>query len=218
MATHKIAFLFSWNIILSAADQLRVPFQCETFPHQLHTVCEWLNNTLKTFLETTEELGRSIKESLDTQQATVNVVEKKNPFAACFTRCPPSNILMNPLVAFQVAFLGEAFATRQAAVGPLSGVDPPVGFQVAQFGKGTSTEGAAEGTLARVGLQVSLQGAGVGETLATLATAQETSWPCVGDWVWMGSQAGRVELGFNADPRCASPEMRYFVMEMGSRS
>lgn len=148
-----------------------VPFQCVTFAHQLHTVCKWLNYTLKTFLETTEELGQSTEEILNAQQATDNIFKRKNPFETCFTSCPPSNILMNPLVAFQVAFLGEAFATRQAAVGPLSGVDPPVGFQVAQFGKGTSTEGAAERTLARVSLQVSLQGAGVGETLATLATA-----------------------------------------------
>lgn len=126
-------------------------------------------------LDTTGKLGQSVEEILDTQQATDDSLLKNDGFAGR----PPSNIHMNPLVALQVTFLGEAFATRQAAVGPLSRVDPSVGLQVAQFSEGTSTEGAAEGPLASVSLQVSLQGAGVGEALATLATAQEASWPRV---------------------------------------
>lgn len=80
---------------------------------------------------------------------------------------------MDPLVAFQVTFLGEAFAARRAAVRSLSGVDPPVGLEVAQLGEAAATERAAERPLACVSLQVGLQVAGVGEALPALATAQE---------------------------------------------
>lgn len=112
---------------------------------------------------------------------------------------------MDPLVALQVAFLGEAFAASQAAVGSLSGVDPPVGLEVAQLGEAAAAEGAAERPLPCVSLQVGLEVAGVGEALPALAAVQEVPGAGVEVRVWMGH--GVAEMGvcalvrFDADPR-----------------
>lgn len=91
---------------------------------------------------------------------------------------------MNPLVAFQVTFLGKALAAGQAAVRSLSSVDPTVGLEVAELGEAATTERAAERALACVSLQVGLQVAGVGKALPALATSQEV--PGTGMRVWMG--------------------------------
>lgn len=107
---------------------------------------------------------------------TVNIlIEKKQTHQTCLflARRPSSYVQMDPLVAFQVTFLGEAFATGQAAVRSLSCVNPSVGLEVAQLGEAAPTEGAAERPLTCVSLQVGLQVAGVGEALPTLAAAQE---------------------------------------------
>lgn len=119
---------------------------------------------------------------------------------------------MNPLVAFQITFLGEAFATSHAAIWPLPGVNPSVGLEVAQLGEAATTEGAAERPLTRVSLQVGLQVAGVREALSTLAAAQEVP----GARVWMGQRVGvmrfcRVKMCFDADPRVASSVLCWFV-------
>ena len=110
---------------------------------------------------------------------------------------------MNSLVTFQVTFLGEAFATSQAAVRSLSGVDSSVGFEVAQLSETATAEGAAKRPLTCVRLQVSLQVAGVGKTLSALATAQEVSGASLR--VRMGCGAGdmgvrRLMLGSDGDP------------------
>lgn len=123
-------------------------------------------------------------------------------------------------MALQVTFLGEAFATSQAAVRPLPGVNPPVGFEVAQLGETAVAEGAAEGPLARVRLQVSLQVAGVGEALSALAAAQEVPGARVGVCVGYGvgvMGVGRLVLG--SGPRGAgSVERRgLFVTQVNSR-
>lgn len=128
---------------------------------------------------------------------------------------------MNPLVAFQVTFLGEAFATSQAAVWPLSGVDPSVGLEVAKLGEAATAEGAAERPLARVSLQVGLQVAGVGEAFSALAAAQEVPGASVRVRVWMVQRVGvmrvcRVKLGFDADPRGASSVICWFVTQVNS--
>lgn len=137
------------------------------------------------------------------------------------TGCPSSYIQMDPLVTLQVTFLGEAFATSQAAVWSLSSVNPSVGFKVAQLGEAATTESAAERPLTCVSLQVSLQVAGVGKALPTLATAQEV--PGASVRVWMGYGVGmmrvcRLMLGLDAHPwgtssiECCS----LFVTQMNS--
>lgn len=84
-----------------------------------------------------------------------------------------SYIYVDPLVAFQVAFLCEAFTTGQTTVRPLSCMYAPVGFEVAQFSKTATAQRTAERPLTCVCLQVGLQVTGVREALATLATAQD---------------------------------------------
>lgn len=116
------------------------------------------------------------------------------------------HVQMDPLVAFQIAFLGEAFTAGQAAVWSLSGVDAAVGFQVAQLSEAAAAERAAERPLARVSLQVGLQVAGVGKALAALSAAQKLPGASVklrvGMWIGVGVIAvGRLMLGFDADPR-----------------
>lgn len=115
-------------------------------------------------------------------------------------------------MAFEVTFLGEAFATSQAAVGSLSSVDPPVGLKVAQLGEAASAEGAAERPLPRVSLQVGLQVAGVRETLPALAAAQEVPGAGVEVRVWMGQRVAVMGVyrlvRFDADPRGAASVMQ----------
>lgn len=90
-------------------------------------------------------------------------------------------------MAFEIAFLGKAFATGQAAVWSLSSVDATVRFKVAQLGETPATERTAERPLTCVSLEVGLQVTGVGEALPTLPTAQEVPRSGVRLRVWMGT-------------------------------
>lgn len=109
-------------------------------------------------------------------------------------------------MAFKVTFLCEAFATGQAAVRSLSGVDAPMRFEVAQLREAAAAERTAERPLARVSLQVSLQVARVGKALPTLAAAQQVPGPGLYLRVWMQCcrvsvmRVYRVMLGFDAHP------------------
>lgn len=133
-----------------------------------------------------------------------------------------SYVQMDPLVPFQVTFLGEAFATGRAAVRPLSGVDSAVSFEVTQLGEAATAERAAERPLPGVSLQMSFQVAGVWKALSTLTAAQEMPGASVRAGVERGVAvigAGRLMLGSDADPRgCVPTECcSLSVAQTGSR-
>lgn len=126
-----------------------------------------------------------------------------------YVGCLSTYIQVDPLVAFEITFLGEALATGQAAVRSLSSVDASVSFKVAELSETTATERTAERPLTCVSLQVGLQVTGVGEALPTLPTAQEVPCSSVRLRVWMGGRAdvmrvSRMVLGPVADPGVSS--------------
>ena len=127
---------------------------------------------------------------LHCKRSTVASQRNTQQLCICVTICPPSYVQVDPLVTFQVTFLGEAFATSQAAVRPLPGVDPAVGFEVAQLGEAATAERAAERPLTGVSLQMSLQVAGVWKALSALAAAQDV--PGASVRVCVGYGAGRM--------------------------